>query len=65
VPHLGEKILHNVLLGSNVEEGIEEAITQLKKRFFNTTKRAVIAALEDAYRWYKKYLGKIAVRNTV
>ena len=64
VPHLGEKILHNVLLGSNVEEGIEEAITQLNKRFFNTTKRALIAALEDAYRWYKKYLKKIADQNS-
>jgi hypothetical protein len=63
VPHLGEKILHNALLGSNVEEGIEEAIIQLKKRFFNTTKRAVIAALEDAHRWYKKYL-KIANQDS-
>jgi len=64
VPHLGEKILYNALLGSNVEEGIEEAITQLNKRFFNTTKRALIAALEDAYRWYKKYLKKIADQNS-
>jgi len=63
VPHLGEKILHNALLGSNVEEGIEEAIIQLRKRFFNTTKRAVIAALEDAHRWYKKYL-KIANQDS-
>lgn len=64
VPHLGEKMLHNVLLGNKVEEGIEEAIAQLNKRFFNTTKRAVIAALEDAYRWYKKYLEKAADQNT-
>ena len=64
VPHLGEKMLHNALLGNKVEEGIEEAITQLNKRFFNTTKRAVIAALEDAYRWYKKYLKKAADQST-
>ena len=65
VPSLGGKILHNVLVGSTVDEGIEKAITQLDRRFFNVTRRALIAALEDAYRWYKKYLTKVAARNTV
>jgi len=63
VPSLGGKILHNALLGNKVEEGIEKAITQLDRRFFNVTRRAVVAALEDAYRWYKKALKKIADRN--
>ena len=54
VPSLGGKILHNALLGNKVDEGIEKAIIQLDRRFFNVTRRAVIAALEDAYRWYKK-----------
>ncbi len=58
VPSLGGKILHNALLGNKVDEGIEKAIIQLDRRFFNATKRAVIAALEDAYRWYKKSLKK-------
>ncbi len=58
VPSLGEKILHDALLGSNVHEGIEEAVIQLDKRFFSVTRRAIIAALEDAYRWYKKSLKK-------
>ena len=62
MPFLGEKILRNALLGSNVHEGIEEAIVQLDKRFFSATRRAVIAALEDAYRWYKKSLKNL---NTV
>jgi hypothetical protein len=56
VPSSGGKILHNALVGNTVEEGIEKAITQLDRRFFNVTRRAVIAALEDAYRWYKKSL---------
>jgi len=56
VPSLGGKILHNALVGRTVEEGIERAITQLDRRFFNVNRRAVIAALEDAYRWYKKSL---------
>ena len=63
VPSLGGKILHNALVGNKVEEGIEKAIIQLDKRFFNVNRRAAIAALEDAYRWYKKYLTK-AARNT-
>ncbi len=65
VPSLGGKILHNALLGNKVEEGIEKALIQLDRRFFNVTRRALIAALEDAYRWYKKYLTKVAARNTV
>ncbi len=32
--------------------------TQLERRFFSVTKRAVTAVLEDAYRWYKKSLEK-------
>ncbi len=65
IPSLGGKILHNALLGNKVEEGIEKAIIQLEERFFSLTRRAVIAALEDAYRWYKKSLKKISAQNTV
>ena len=54
LPSLGEKIVYNALLGSEVKEGIKNATEQLEKRFFSVTKRAVIAALEDAYKWYKK-----------
>ena len=64
VPSLGGKILHNALVGSTVEEGIKKAITQLNSRFFNVTRKAVIAALEDTYRWYKKSLKKIAFQNS-
>lgn len=55
-PFLGEKILYEALLGQEVEKGIHFAIQQLEERFFAVTKRAAIAALEDAYKWYKKYL---------
>ncbi len=58
IPFLGEKILHNALLGNKFEDAIHEAAAQLDRRFFSTTKRAVIAALEDAYRWYKRSLTK-------
>jgi hypothetical protein len=62
-PSLGGKILHNALVGSTVEEGIEKAITRLDRRFFNVNRRVVIAALEDAYRWYKKSLKRLPARN--
>ncbi len=65
IPSLGGKILHNALVGNTVDEGIEKAIIQLDRRFFNVTRRALIAALDDAYRWYKKYLTKVAARHTV
>ena len=55
-PFLGEKILFKALLGYDFEEGIKFAEEQIEKRFVSSTKRAVIAALEDAYRWYKKYI---------
>jgi hypothetical protein len=63
IPSLGGKILHNALLGNKVDEGIEKAIIQLDRRFFNVTRRALIAALEDAYRWYKKFLGEKRVMD--
>ena len=60
LPFLGEKILHSSLLGYQIEEGIKNAIEQLERRFYSVTKRAIIAALEDAYKWYKKSLDERA-----
>ena len=65
LPFLGEKILHNALLGDKVDEAIEDAIIQLDRRFFSVTKRAVIAALEDAYRWYKKSKERVRAKNPI
>lgn len=53
LPFLGEKIIYNALLGNEVEEGINNAIQQLERRFFSVTKRAIIAVLEDAYNGIK------------
>ena len=60
LPSLEEKILLSALIGSNMEKGIKKAVDQIERRFYSATKRAVIAALEDAYKWYGRYLqGKI------
>ena len=56
LPFLVEKILHTALLGKKIDQGIRDSIEQLDRRFFGITRKAVIAALEDAYRRYKKVL---------
>jgi hypothetical protein len=63
LPFVEKEILYQACLGNKIDTGIEKTIEQLDKRFFGTTKRPIIKALEDAYRWYKKSLK--AVRNTV
>lgn len=56
LPSLGEKILINALVGYQIEEGIKNAIKEIENRFYSTTKRAVIAAIEDAYKKYMDYV---------
>lgn len=63
IPSLGEKVLRNALLGNKVDDAIEETVMQLETRFFNVTRKAIIAALEEAYRWYKKYLKEVACQS--
>ena len=56
LPSLGEKILINALVGYKIEEGIKSAVEEIEKRFFSTTKRAIIAAIEDTHKRYTDYL---------
>ncbi len=56
LPFVEKEILYQACLGDKIDTGIEKAIEQLHKRFFGTTKRPIINALEDAYKWYKKSL---------
>ena len=54
MPCLGEMILRDALLGYKVEVGVKNAIDQVEKRLSFPLKSGIIAALEDANRWYKK-----------
>lgn len=54
LPFVEKEILYAACLGNKVGTGIEEAIEQLDNRFFGATKRAIITALEDAHRCYRK-----------
>lgn len=56
LPALGEKVLITALVGYKFEEGIKRAVEEIEGRFFSTTKRAVIASLEDAYKRYLDYI---------
>jgi len=63
LPSLGKKMLRNALLGSKIGEGIKDAIRQLEERFSGSTKKAMIAALEDVYERYKRFQKKINSRS--
>jgi len=54
LPFVEKEILYKACLRNRIAAGIEEAIEQLDKRFFGATKRAIITALEDAHRCYRK-----------
>jgi hypothetical protein len=56
VPSLAEKLLTASLVGRYVEEGIQNAVQEVDARLYSTTKRAIIAALEDLHRRYLEYL---------
>ena len=58
LPLAQKAIPYDALLGNKVDDGIEKAIEQVEKRYFGTTKRAIIDALEDACKWYKHFLAK-------
>lgn len=58
-----KEILYQTCLANKIETGIKEAIAQLEKRFFGLTKQAIIEALEDAYKCYKKTLKEKTTGN--
>ena len=54
LPFVEKEILYKACLENNIDFGIKKAIEQLDERFFGATKRAIISALEDAYKCYRK-----------
>lgn len=63
LPALGEKILCNSLIGYRIEEGIKNSIAEIEDRFFSSTKRAVIAAIEDVHKRYTDYIREEGFRK--
>lgn len=56
LPFVEKEILYQTCLENNIEAGIKKTIARLDKRFFGATKKAIIDALEDAYKCYKKIM---------
>lgn len=63
LPTLGEKVLANALMGHEVEEGVKNAVDEIENRFFSTTKRAIIAAIEDVHKRYGDYVREKRLRK--
>ncbi len=54
LPFVEKEILYKTCLGNKIDAGVEKAIEQLERRFFGATKKAIISALEDALKCYKR-----------
>ena len=55
MPPLGQKLLINLLVGRELEEGLQEAIEEIPKRYFSVLQRAMIAALKEVQERYKEF----------
>ena len=55
---LGQKFLVSMLVGRKAEAGLEDAISEIRARYFSAAQRAMIAALEDVQRNCREYLTK-------
>ena len=56
LPSLGKKIVTDALIGHEIKDGIKSAINEIENRFFSPTKKATIAAIEDAHKRYVEYI---------
>jgi len=56
LPFVEKEILHQACMQRRIDEGIKTALEQVNKRFFGTTKKALMTALEDAHKCYKKFV---------
>ena len=55
LPALGQKFLIGLFVGRFLDDGLDEAVGEIRSRYFSITQRAMIAALEDALRRYEEF----------
>ncbi|MDA2917465.1 DUF3870 domain-containing protein [Nitrospinae bacterium AH_259_B05_G02_I21] len=55
VPSLGERFILDLLIGYDLEEGIDPIVSEIQKRYFNVAQKAVISAIDEAYRKYLEF----------
>lgn len=55
VPSLGEKFILDLLVGYDLKEGIDPIVREIRRRYFNIAQKAVISAVDEAYRKYLEF----------
>lgn len=55
VPSLGERFILDLLIGYDLEDGIDPIVREIRKRYFNVAQKAVISAIDEAYRKYLEF----------
>ncbi|MGG1660898.1 DUF3870 domain-containing protein [Brevibacillus sp. NRS-1366] len=52
----GNDFICSMLIGHNIlKHGIDEPVSLIERRYFGTGKRAIIAAIKDAYKSFEEY----------
>jgi hypothetical protein len=55
LPTLGEKFLTSLLVGKRIDGNKEEVFNEIRSRYMSTTQRAMIAAIEDAFKRFEEF----------
>lgn len=55
---LARDFVENILLGYDLNKGIEEVLRKIEDQMFCSSKRALAAAIRDVYAQYLEYLNK-------
>lgn len=58
IPSLGEKFVLDLLIGYDLNEGVELILREIRSRYFNVTQKALISAIDEAYRKYLEFKRK-------
>ena len=58
LPALGAKFITSLLVGEKIDNGLENIMKEIRERYISTTQRAMIAAIEDAFKRYMEYKNK-------
>lgn len=56
VPHLGERMVRDMLLGRNLDDGLDAVATELQHRYISPSQRALSTAICNVYESYARWL---------
>lgn len=64
IPSLGTKLIIDVLIGYDLKQTLSGPKDEIRRRFFGSAQKAVIAALEKAYEGYLRYKNSMLQRQS-